>query len=105
VPSLLEPIVGEGGIYECSTEFRRECRALADRHCGPVFDEIQYGLGRTGTIFAFQAFGVPPRFPPDSVAQRSVEVLWLVALEYLAIVEEEKLLENLSEWEPICRSG
>jgi acetylornithine/N-succinyldiaminopimelate aminotransferase len=32
---VLEPIFGEGGIYECSTEFLRECRALADRHCGP----------------------------------------------------------------------
>src|ERR1700689_4309004 len=29
---VLEPIFGEGGIYECSVEFLRECRALADRH-------------------------------------------------------------------------
>jgi len=48
---------GEGGIYECSVEFLRECRELADRHrVALIFDEIQCGLGRTGTIFAFQSF-------------------------------------------------
>src|ERR1700756_3560556 len=58
---VLEPIFGEGGIYECSTEFLQECRALADRHrAALIFDEIQCGLGRTGTIFAFQTFGVKP---------------------------------------------
>src|SRR6266550_1737337 len=58
---VLEPIFGEGGIYECSVEFLRECRALADRHrAALIFDEIQCGLGRTGTIFAFQSFGVTP---------------------------------------------
>ena len=58
---VLEPIFGEGGIYECSVEFLRECRALADRHrVALIFDEIQCGLGRTGTIFAFQSFGVTP---------------------------------------------
>ena len=58
---VLEPIFGEGGIYECSVEFLQECRALADRHkVALIFDEIQCGLGRTGTIFAFQSFGVTP---------------------------------------------
>ena len=58
---VLEPIFGEGGIHECSVEFLQECRALADRHhAALIFDEIQCGLGRTGTIFAFQAFGVKP---------------------------------------------
>src|ERR1700689_444113 len=58
---VLEPIFGEGVIYECSVEFLRECRALADRHkAALIFDEIQCGLGRTGTIFAFQSFGVTP---------------------------------------------
>ena len=58
---VLEPIFGEGGIYECSAEFLRECRTLADRHkAALIFDEIQCGLGRTGTIFAFQTFGVTP---------------------------------------------
>src|SRR5205823_2357006 len=55
---VLEPIFGEGGIHECSVDFLNECRALADRHrAALIFDEIQCGLGRTGTIFAFQSFG------------------------------------------------
>jgi acetylornithine/succinyldiaminopimelate/putrescine aminotransferase len=54
---VLEPIFGEGGIYECSVEFLQECRAAADRHkAALIFDEIQCGLGRTGTMFAFQSF-------------------------------------------------
>ena len=58
---VLEPIFGEGGIYECSTAFLQECRVLADQHqAALIFDEIQCGLGRTGTIFAFQSFGVKP---------------------------------------------
>ena len=122
---VLEPIFGEGGIRECSVEFLRECRALADRHrAALIFDEIQCGLGRTGTIFAFQAFGVTP----DMVAIAKPIAAGLplgafiakeefasaisagqhgttfgggplacrVALEYLAILEEEKLLENVA---------
>src|SRR5207249_5346275 len=58
---VLEPIFGEGGIHECSPEFLRQSRAAADRHrAALIFDEIQCGLGRTGTIFAFQSFGVTP---------------------------------------------
>jgi len=122
---VLEPIFGEGGIYECSVEFLQECRALADRHrAALIFDEIQCGLGRTGTMFAFQSFGVTP----DVVAIAKPIAAGLplgafiakeefasaispgqhgttfgggplacrVALEFLAIVEEEKLLENVN---------
>ena len=122
---VLEPIFGEGGIYECSTEFLQECRALADRHrAALIFDEIQCGLGRTGTFFAFQTFGVTPDIV--AIAKPIAAGLPLgaflakeefaaaispgqhgttfgggplacrVALEYLAIVEDEKLLENVS---------
>jgi len=121
---VLEPIFGEGGIYECSVEFLQECRALADRHrAALIFDEIQCGLGRTGTIFAFQTFGVTPDIV--AIAKPIAAGLPLgaflakeefasaisagqhgttfgggplassVALEYLAIVEEERLLENV----------
>src|ERR1039457_6750803 len=42
-----EPIFGEGGILECSTDFLRECRALADQYeAALILDEIQCGLGR-----------------------------------------------------------
>jgi acetylornithine/N-succinyldiaminopimelate aminotransferase len=123
---VLEPIFGEGGIYECSVEFLKECRALADRHkAALVFDEIQCGLGRTGTMFAFQSFGVMPDIV--AIAKPIAAGLPLgafiakedfataispgqhgttfgggplacrVALEFLAIVEEEKLLENVNK--------
>src|SRR5258708_22574925 len=58
---VLEPIFGEGGIYECSVEFLQECRRLADQdRAALILYEIQCGLGRTGTIFGFQSFGVTP---------------------------------------------
>ena len=121
---VLEPIFGEGGIHECSPDFLRECRILADHHrAALIFDEIQCGLGRTGTIFAFQAFGVTPDIvaiakpiaaglPLGAFLAREEFATAIspgqhgttfgggplacrVALEYLAIVEEEKLLENV----------
>jgi len=123
---VLEPIFGEGGIYECSVDFLRECRSLADRHrAALIFDEIQCGLGRTGTIFAFQSFGVTPDIV--AIAKPIAAGLPLgafiskeefataispgqhgttfgggplacrVALEFLAIVEDEKLLENVAK--------
>jgi len=123
---VLEPIFGEGGIYECTPEFLRECRALADRHkAALIFDEIQCGLGRTGTIFAFQTFDVTPDIV--AIAKPIAAGLPLgafiakeefasaispgqhgttfgggplacrVALEFLAIVEEEKLLDNVNK--------
>ena len=122
---VLEPIFGEGGILECSPEFLRECRALADQHqAALIFDEIQCGLGRTGTIFAFQAFGVVPDIvaiakpiaagvPLGAFLAREQfasaispgqhgttfgggPLACRVGLEYLAILEEEKLLENVA---------
>lgn len=122
---ILEPIFGEGGIHECSPEFLQECRAAADRHrAALVFDEIQCGLGRTGTIFAFQSFAVTPDIvaiakpiagglPLGAFLAREEfasaicagqhgttfgggPLACRVALEFLAIVNEEKLLENVS---------
>ncbi len=58
---LLEPLMGEGGVYELSNEFLAEARRLADQHKALlVFDEIQSGLGRTGDWFAFEHTGVKP---------------------------------------------
>jgi acetylornithine/N-succinyldiaminopimelate aminotransferase len=58
---LIEPVQGEGGIYPATVEYLKAVRAACDR-AGAVliFDEIQCGLGRTGTLFAYQAFGVKP---------------------------------------------
>ena len=56
---FLEPIMGEGGIIPLSDEFLIAARRIADRAGAIlVFDEIQCGLGRTGTMFAFQKSGV-----------------------------------------------
>lgn len=58
---VLETIQGEGGIRECSAEFLREARELATRHrAALVLDEIQCGLGRTGTMFAYEQLGIVP---------------------------------------------
>jgi acetylornithine/N-succinyldiaminopimelate aminotransferase len=123
---VLEPIFGEGGIFECSVEFLRECRTLADRHkAALVFDEIQCGVGRTGNFFAFQTLGVTPDIvaiakpiaaglPLGAFIAREEfasaispgqhgttfgggPLACRVALEYLAIVEEENLLANVNK--------
>lgn len=58
---LLEPVLGEGGVYECSPQFLQEARRLATEHGAVlIFDEIQCGLGRTGRWFASEASGVRP---------------------------------------------
>jgi acetylornithine/N-succinyldiaminopimelate aminotransferase len=122
---VLEPIFGEGGILECSEEFLRACRMAADQHrAALIFDEIQCGLGRTGKFFAFQNFGVVPDVvtiakpiaagvplgaflakeqfgSAISAGQHGTTfgggpLACRVGLEYLAIVEDEKLLENVA---------
>lgn len=58
---LVEPIQGEGGIREATHEFLRGLRELADRHGLLLFiDEVQCGMGRTGSLFAHQQSGVVP---------------------------------------------
>ncbi|HET8667981.1 MAG TPA: aspartate aminotransferase family protein, partial [Terriglobales bacterium] len=58
---VMETIQGEGGIRECSREFLREARELATRHrAALILDEIQCGVGRTGTMFAYQQCGIVP---------------------------------------------
>jgi acetylornithine/N-succinyldiaminopimelate aminotransferase len=62
---LLEPIQGEGGIHPATPEFLAEARRLADEVGALlVLDEVQTGVGRTGTFFAFEKLGVRP----DAVA-------------------------------------
>ena len=121
---VLEPIQGEGGIQEVSTEFLQACRQLADEHqAGLIFDEIQCGMGRTGQLFAFQHFGVMPDIvciakpmaaglPMGAFLAKQHFAQHLspgkhgttfgggpltcrVALEYLAILEDEKLLQQV----------
>jgi len=58
---ILEAVQGEAGVYEASDEFLRGIEALCrERQALLIFDEVQAGLGRTGTWFAFQKAGVQP---------------------------------------------
>jgi predicted acetylornithine/succinylornithine family transaminase len=58
---LLEPIQGESGIHVLSDELLRAARDACDRTgAALVFDEIQTGMGRTGTLWAYEQTGVIP---------------------------------------------
>ena len=121
---LLETIQGEGGIRECSPEFLQAARESADRHdAALVLDEIQCGMGRTGRMFAFQRHGVMPDIVTVAkpiaaglplgailVKERFASAITpgkhgttfgggalacRVALEYLQILEDEHLLEQV----------
>lgn len=121
---IVEPIQGEGGIQVASREFLQACREAAEQHNSAlIFDEIQCGMGRTGRLFAFEHFGVRPDvvciakpmaagFPmgamlaTEKFAQHFTPgkhgttfgggpLACRLALEYLAIVEEENLLDQV----------
>ncbi len=58
---LLEPIQGEGGINVPGDDYLRQVRAWCDReNLLLILDEIQTGVGRTGSLFAYQQFGAEP---------------------------------------------
>ena len=121
---LLETIQGEGGIYPVSEDFWNRARSLATKNGALLIaDEIQCGLGRTGRYFAYQKFASKPDvvliakplaaglplgavLTSEAVAQRVSPGLHgttfgggplacATALEFLSIVEDEKLLENI----------
>lgn len=121
---VVEPIQGEGGVRPASVEFLKAARAAATRHnAALILDEIQCGMGRTGKLFAFDHFGVRPdvvcvakpiaaglplgaflvteefasAFSPGKHGTTfgGGPLACRVALEYLAILEEEKRLEQV----------
>src|SRR5207245_2624086 len=121
---LLEPVQGEGGIHPVNEAFWNRARELATIHDALLIaDEIQCGLGRTGRYFAYQKFSSRPDIAliakplaaglplgailtTEAVAARvspgmhgttfgGGPLACAVALEFLKIVEEEKLLENI----------
>ncbi len=58
---LLEPIQGESGVHVLSEELLAAARAACDEHgAALIFDEIQCGMGRTGTLWAYEQTGVVP---------------------------------------------
>ena len=121
---LLEPVLGEGGVHVLTAEYLAEARRLADVHGALlIFDEIQCGLGRTGTWFAFEASGVRPDmlllgkplggglplsallvnddlFHSFGLAKHGSTLggspfLCRLGLEFLTVVEEEQLLDRV----------
>jgi acetylornithine/N-succinyldiaminopimelate aminotransferase len=131
---LLETIQGEGGIYPVSEVFWNRARALTAQHGALLIaDEIQCGLGRTGRYFAYQKFSSKPDIAlvakplaaglplgailtTEAVAAKvstgmhgttfgGGPLACAVALEFLKIVEEEKLLENIRARSTDLREG
>lgn len=61
VAVMLEPIQGEAGVIPATRDFVRGLRALTqEKRLLLIFDEVQTGMGRTGSLFAYQQFGVEP---------------------------------------------
>jgi acetylornithine aminotransferase/acetylornithine/N-succinyldiaminopimelate aminotransferase len=131
---LLETIQGEGGIYPVSEVFWNRARALTAQHGALLIaDEIQCGLGRTGRYFSYQKFSSKPDITliakplaaglplgailtTEAVAAKvspgmhgttfgGGPLACAVALEFLKIVEEEKLLENIRARSAKLRDG
>jgi acetylornithine/N-succinyldiaminopimelate aminotransferase len=131
---IIEPVQGEGGVYEVSEEFWQRARTLATQHgAALIADEIQCGLGRTGRRFAYQKFSSLPDIVtvakplagglPLGAFIASEEfasalspgmhgstfgggpLVCAAALEFLTIVEEEKLLANVRERGAQLRAG
>ena len=58
---IMEPVQGEGGLYPAKKEFLEGVRDLCDKKgILLIFDEVQCGMGRTGSMFAWQQYGVKP---------------------------------------------
>ncbi|MBN1318005.1 MAG: aspartate aminotransferase family protein [Anaerolineales bacterium] len=58
---IVEPVQGEGGVHPTMPDFLEGLRQLCDQNNALlIFDEIQCGLGRTGYLWAHQAYGVTP---------------------------------------------
>jgi acetylornithine/N-succinyldiaminopimelate aminotransferase len=123
---VIEPIQGEGGVHVVSEDFWNRARALSmDHGAALIADEIQSGLGRAGRRFAYQKFSSLPdivtvakplagglplgAFIANEEFASALSpglhgstfgggpLVCAAALEFLAIVEEEKLLANVRE--------
>ena len=58
---MLEPIQGEGGVRTPADGYLQQVRLLCDKYDALlIFDEIQTGMGRTGTFYAYEMYGVAP---------------------------------------------
>lgn len=58
---IIEPVQGEGGFHQLTPSFAKALRNICDEHgIVLIFDEVQCGFGRTGTLFATEQLGVEP---------------------------------------------
>ena len=58
---MCEPLQGEGGVRPLEKDYLKGIKKLCDKHdLLLVFDEVQTGMGRTGTLFAYQQMGITP---------------------------------------------
>ena len=123
VAIMLEPVQGEGGVTPATDEFMKGVRALCDeKNLIMICDEVQSGMGRTGTWFAWQGYGVKPDLftlakaiadgiPMGALVsnEKFADVFTLsshastfggnpvaaaAALAVISVIEEENLLEN-----------
>lgn len=134
VAVMLEIIQGEGGIYTADREYQRELRALCDDHGWLLIcDEVQCGMGRTGTWFGFQHAGILPDivtlakglaggvpigacltagkaahlFKPGNHGSTfgGNQLATTAALTVLEVIEKEGLLANADAMGKLIRSG
>jgi predicted acetylornithine/succinylornithine family transaminase len=121
---ILEPIQGEGGIFEVSPDFLKAAARLTFQHKALlILDEIQCGLGRTGEYLASQAHGIKPDIvvlakplggglPLGAILVREEvagdlgagmhgttfgggPLACRVALEFLAVLKQQRVLQNV----------
>ena len=126
VAILLEAVQGEGGVTPATDEFMKGVRALCDeKNLLMIVDEVQTGMGRTGTWFAWQGYGVQPDlftcakalggglpmgalvsnakladvFTPSSHASTfgGNPVAAAAANAVISVIEEDGLLENVAK--------
>lgn len=58
---VIEPVQGEGGVLPATQAYLQAARELCDAHKALlVFDEVQTGVGRTGSLYAYQEYGITP---------------------------------------------
>nr|WP_321818186.1 MULTISPECIES: acetylornithine/succinylornithine family transaminase [unclassified Paraburkholderia] len=58
---IVEPVQGEGGIHPASWEFLKQLRLSCSEHGATlIFDEVQIGVGRSGSLYAYMEYGVTP---------------------------------------------
>lgn len=123
---IVEPVQGEGGVYVCSKEFLTDLRILCDeKDIALILDEVQCGMGRTGTIMTYFQYDILPDilclakgigagFPMGALSQIKnlllrwnleimvllmVEIQWLVkhVERVFKILEETKMLDHVQD--------